>query len=148
MLNNNNVLIIFFFITILFFVVLLLMVCSLAMCLFRKHKTVCFHKYKLNAQQIKASAINKFTPLNKCACSLHEPKHIANVLLAAGLSAFKLFINDLLTDFYDLTFVYDSKDFKSPIHCIFRQAVPNCNRIPFYLERNWQVKIHYSAIDI
>jgi len=28
-----------------------------------------------------ASANKKFTPLKKCACNLHEPQHIARVLL-------------------------------------------------------------------
>ena len=34
-----------------------------------------------------ASASKKFTPLKKCACNLHEPQHIARVLLAAGVSS-------------------------------------------------------------
>jgi hypothetical protein len=55
------------------------------MCWIRKHKTVCYHKYKLKALQVMASANKKFTPLKKCACNLHEPQHIARVLLAAGL---------------------------------------------------------------
>jgi len=67
---------------------LLLTVGSLAMCWFRKHKTVCYHKYKLNAPQVMASANKKFTPLKKCACNLHEPQHIARVLLAAALLFF------------------------------------------------------------
>jgi hypothetical protein len=68
------------------FLQLALTVGSLAMCWFRKHKTACYHKYILNAPQVMASANKKFTPLKKCACNLHEPQHIARVLL--GVRAF------------------------------------------------------------
>ena len=35
-----------------------------------------------------ASANKKFTPLKKCASNLHEPQHIAMVLLGDGLLTF------------------------------------------------------------
>jgi hypothetical protein len=88
---------------------------SLAMCWFRKHKTVCYHKYKLNALQVMASANKKFTPLKKCACSLHEPQHIARVLLGKVFT-FLLSINSAyrsrFTKYLKLFSLFEAPNFK------------------------------------